>query len=112
MPIATEGREPLVSLTSQLEACRARTRNQGFSILAHFHAISSERSCFKRMVGFIYFFVTPKPLVSLTSQLEACSARLRVNRQTDRQTNQVPHASRVNKLLLVLCMHLKLCTHV
>ena len=44
--------KPLVSLTSQLEALRARIRNQRFSLLSRFHAITSELSGFKRIALF------------------------------------------------------------
>ena len=46
--------KPLILLTSQLEVCRARTRNKRFGFLVRFHAISSEHSCFKRIASFIY----------------------------------------------------------
>ena len=46
--------KPLVSLTSQIETCRATRRNQRFGFLARFHTISLERSCFNRIACFIY----------------------------------------------------------
>ena len=74
----------LILFTSVLVVCSAKLRGHRqitsteVGLLAGFLAISFKRSCFRR-IAFIYFhvFVMPK---SLTSQLEACSARIRNQR--------------------------------
>ena len=56
---------------------------------ACFHAISLERSCFSKIPTLVFHaLVALKLLVSLLSHLVACSARIIVDRQTDRQTRQ------------------------
>ena len=54
---------------------------------ACFHAISLERSRFSKIATFhFHALVALKLLVSLISRLVACSARIVVDRQTERQT--------------------------
>ena len=55
--------------------------------LACFHAISLECSRFSKIGSFFRALVALKMLVSLISRLVACSARIVVDRQTDRQTH-------------------------
>ena len=68
----------LISLSSLLEACSARLRGHRQSHTKVGFTISFKHSCFRR-TAFIYFHacVMPKLLVSLTSQLEVCRARIR-----------------------------------
>ena len=80
--------KPLVSLTSQLEAYSTRTTNQQLGFLARFHAISGTQLFQENHLFHLLTHVTPKLLVSLTSQLEAYSARLRGHRQTERQAGR------------------------
>ena len=55
---------------------------------ACFHAISLERSRFSKIATLIFLpLVALKLLVSLISRLVACSARVVVDRQTDRHTD-------------------------
>ena len=56
---------------------------------ACFHAIPLERSRFSKSPLFFHTLVALKLLVSLISRLVACSARIVVDTQTDRHTNQV-----------------------
>ena len=59
--------------------------NIGF--LACFHAISLERSRFRKIATLIFLaLVALKLLVSLISRLVACSARIVLDRQTHRKT--------------------------
>ena len=65
--------------------------------LACFHAISLERSRFSKIARQFHFraLVALKMLVSLISRLVACSARIVVDRQTDRHTERLqcsPHS--------------------
>ena len=60
--------------------------------LACFHAISLERSRFSKIATFFFLaLVALKLLVSLMSRLVACSPRIVVDRQTDRQKNRQTH---------------------
>ena len=58
--------------------------------LACFHAISLERSRFSEIATLIVFpaLVALKLLVLFISRLVACSARIVVDRQTDKQTHR------------------------
>ena len=56
--------------------------------LACFHAISLERSRFSKIASAL---VALKMLVSLISRLVACSPRIVVDKQTDRQTDGRTH---------------------
>ena len=57
--------------------------------LACFHAISLERSRFSKIVVIFLALVALKLLVSLTSRLVACSARIVGDKQTDRHTERL-----------------------
>ena len=57
--------------------------------LASFHAISPERSGFSKIATLVFqALVALKLLVSLMSRLVARSARIVVDRQTDKQTHR------------------------
>ena len=63
---------PLVLLTSQLEACRARTRNQQFDFFSSFSLHIFGMQLFQENhLFYLLAHVTPKLLVSFTSQLES-----------------------------------------
>ena len=56
---------------------------------ACFHAISLERSSFSKITTLLFHaLVALKMLVSLISRLVACSPRIVVDKQTDRQTDK------------------------
>ena len=79
----------LVSLTSQPEACRVRTRNQQFGFSAHFHTCLQNAVVSRELFVLFTCPCVDKSLVSLTSQQEACSARRRGHRQTEKQPSTV-----------------------